>query len=140
MCRRTGVDPSAAYAIVARYRAADEAPVDPDAKLKALTEFNTTLAKLMQRLKKDAGAKAIAQNYKGTGRQAFRRQLWVHFTSGAVIDLWLDNGHLGLGGVVMNPPPGTEAKPLPRRLPYGDKKPEAIYAEAAKLLKEWANP
>ena len=105
-----------------------------------LLAFNTTLAKLMQRLKKDAGAESISQNYRGTGSQAFRRQLWVRFKSGAVIDLWLDNGRLGFGGVVMNRPPGNAPGVLPKSLPYGDKSPEQVYAEAAELLKVWATP
>lgn len=128
------------YAVVARYLAADEAvlPADNNAKY---GEFNTKLAKLMQKLKKDAGAKSIAQNYKGTGSQAFRRQLWVHFGSGAVIDLWLDKGYLKFGGVVMNGPPNKEDKyHMPNAIPYGDKTPEHVYEEAAKHLKAWANP
>ena len=118
--------------VVAKFLQA-EAPTD-------LLAFNTTLAKLMQRLKRDAGAKNIAQNYRGTGSQAHRRQLWVHFTSGAVIDLWLDDGYLKLGGVAMVNPPGVEPKPLVRKIPYGNMTPEQVYAEASKLLKVWANP
>lgn len=102
--------------------------------------YNTTLAKLMQRLKKDAGAEKIAQNYRGTGSQKARRQLWVRFKSGAVIDLWLNDKYLGFGGVVMNRSPGSEPAPLPKGIPYGDKDPEQIYKEAAALLKVWANP
>lgn len=67
--------------------------------------YNTRLAKLLQQLKRDAGAETVAQNYRGTGKQAFRRQLFVRFKSGAVIDLWLENSHIGFGGVVRNSPP-----------------------------------
>ena len=63
-------------------------------------EFNTQLAKLLQKLKKDAGAESLQQNYKGTGSQVHRRQLYTIFKSGAVIDLWLESDRLGLGGVV----------------------------------------
>jgi hypothetical protein len=134
------VTTATAIAVFARFVNGDEPQVDPDAKFKEMLAFNTTLAKLLQRLKRDAGAKNISQNYKGTGRQAYRRQLWVHFTSGAVIDLWLDNGYLKFGGVVMNPPPGVEARPLIKAISYEGKTPEHVYTEAAKHLKEWAAP
>ncbi len=127
------------YAVVARFVNADDAPAPTDANAQ-WGEFNTKLAKLMQKLKKDAGAKSIAQNYKGTGSQAYRRQLWVHFASGAVIDLWLDKGYLKFGGVVMNGVPGAEGRSLPGGIKYEGKTPEHVYAEAAKHLKEWAAP
>lgn len=106
----------------------------------ALVVYNTTLAKLFQRLKKDAGATSIAQNYRGTGTQSYRRQLWVHFKSGAVIDLWLNAIDLGLGGVVKNRPPGAAPGELPRSIAYDDKTPEQVYDEAMPLLRAWANP
>ena len=125
-------------AVVARFVAGeDAAPADANAQW---GEYNTKLAKLLQRLKKDAGAKSISQNYKGTGSQAFRRQLWVNFVSGAVVDLWLDKGYLKFGGVVMNAPPGVEGRGLPKAIPYEGKKPEQVYEEAAKHLKAWAAP
>lgn len=103
------------------------------------TAYNTTLAKLFQRLKKDAGAASIAQNYRGTGGQAHRRQLWVRFKSGAVIDLWLEHEGVRFGGVVKNAPAGgTHA--LPRGIQYAGKTPEQVYAEAATELRAWANP
>ena len=65
-------------------------------------EFNTTLSKLMKGLKKDAGVKSIRQNYKGTGSQKAVRQLWVRFTGGSVIDIWLQHHTISFGGVVAN--------------------------------------
>jgi hypothetical protein len=126
-------------AVVARFVAGDDAAPPADANAQ-WGEYNTKLAKLLQRLKKDAGARNISQNYKGTGSQAFRRQLWVHFASGAVIDLWLDKGYLKFGGVVMNAVPGTEGRSLPGGIKYEGKKPEQVYEEAAKHLKAWAAP
>jgi hypothetical protein len=97
--------------------------------------FNTKLAKLLQRLKKDAEAKTIKQNYKGTGSQKFRRQLWVRFNSGAVIDLWLEKEALGLGGVVTN----GVGNPLTKKaILYQGKTPEQVYAEVMPVLKAWA--
>ena len=101
--------------------------------------FNTELAKLMQKLKKDAGASSISQNYRGTGSQAHRRQLWVRFKSGAVIDLWLEESKVGLGGIVKNGVPG-KPKGLVKEVAYGNKTPEQVYKEVAGHLKEWANP
>ncbi len=97
--------------------------------------YTTALAKLLQRLKKDAGAKTIAQNYRGTGARAYRRQLWVHFTSGAVIDLWLEASGLKFGGVVKN---GVGGAPLPAGVAYDGRSPAEVYAEAARLLRDWA--
>jgi hypothetical protein len=103
-------------------------------------EYNTKLAKLMAKLKKEAGAKSIKQNYKGTGKQKARRQLWVRFKSGAVIDIWIDMGYVGLGGVVTNRPPGSDVLLSKKRIPYDNNTPEQTYAEVLKVLKPWANP
>jgi len=100
-----------------------------------INAFNTKLARLFQKLKKDAAAKSIAQNYKGTGSQKFRRQLWIRFKSGAVIDVWLEN-NLKLGGVVMN---GIGHPISTRLVKYDDKTPEQVYAEASRILNAWAN-
>jgi hypothetical protein len=125
------------YAVVARYLNADGPPADANEQW---GEFNTKLAKLLQKLKKDAGAERVGQNYKGTGSQAYRRQVWARFTSGAVIDLWLDKGYLKFGGVVKNAVPGSEGRALPDHIKYENKTPEQVYTEVAKHLKEWAAP
>lgn len=111
----------------------------PEEKAAALDTYNAQLAKLMQKLKKDAGAEKIAQNYKGTGSKKHRRQLWVNFKSGAVIDLWLDTGFLQFGGVVRNGPPGKAKGAPPAAITYGDKTPEEVYTLAARGLASWAN-
>lgn len=125
------------FASARSVHAEEAAPADANTQW---NEFNTKLAKLMQKLKKDAGAEAIAQNYKGTGSKAYRRQLWIHFTSGAVIDLWLDNGFMKFGGVVKKRAPGAEGRSLPETIKYEKQTPEQVYAEAAKHLKEWGAP
>lgn len=108
-------------------------------KLSAL-DFNTALAKLLQRLKKDAGADRVAQNYRGTGSQEFRRQLWVNFRGGAVIDLWLEHNRIGLGGVVKRGPAGRAPIHLPSAVSYSGKTPDQVYEEVARILREWAMP
>jgi hypothetical protein len=102
-------------------------------------DYNTKLAKLMKKLKKDAGAATIRQNYKGTGSQKARRQLWIRFKSEAVIDVWLDMGYVTFGGVVTNRPPGSDVTLTTKKLPYKDT-PEQTYKEIVKILKPWANP
>jgi hypothetical protein len=106
--------------------------------IEEITAYNGALAKLFQRLKKDAGAERIAQNYRGTGSQVFRRQLWVRFKSGAVIDLWLERHGVKFGGVVSISPGGS--LPLPRGVAYEGKTPAQVYAEVAPMLRAWANP
>lgn len=102
--------------------------------------FNTELAKELKKLKKDAGVKSIKQEYRGTGSQKFRRQLWVRFKNGAVIDLWLDRKGLGLGGVVARRPDDSASpEPIPKSVPYAGKSPAEVYREAARLLKMWAH-
>jgi len=63
-------------------------------------EFNTQLAKLMQKLKKDAGAASIKGGYKGTGGQKHRRQVWVKWADGPTIDIFLADDYVQLGGVI----------------------------------------
>lgn len=102
-------------------------------------EYNKALSKLLKRLKRDAGAESIRQNYKGTGKKKYKRQLWVQFKSGAVIDLWLEKDRLGLGGVVKRrADPSKAPHPLPKAIKYEGKSPEEVYKEAARLLKRWA--
>lgn len=117
---------------------ADDAqePKDP---IDVLAEYNQKLAKLCQKLKKDAGAETIQGNYKGTGRQRFRRQVFVRFKSGAFLDLWLENDRLEFGGVAVRSAPGQEAKALQRGVPYKGRTPEEVYKEVAQILNAWAN-
>lgn len=104
--------------------------------------YTATLAKFFQKLKKDAGAESVCQNYKGVGTQRMRRQLWVRFKNGACIDLWLNEKHLLFGGVVCNPPhAGTDGPDIfHRTIPYSDAAPEVIYQQAMPILKAWATP
>ena len=92
-----------------------------------LIAFNTALAKLLLRLKRDTGATTVAQNYRGTGSRAYRRQVFVRFPN-KVTDLWLENDRIELGGVTT----------VLGKLPYGDKSPEQVYAELVPVLKAWA--
>ena len=98
-------------------------------------QYNTELAKQMSKLKKDTGASTIQQNYKGTGSQAFRRQLWVRWEKlGAVIDLWLENGFIRLGGVVTR---GGNGTPNPKVIKYNGRPKEQVYADVVQALKGW---
>jgi hypothetical protein len=87
--------------------------------------YNAAVARLAQRLKRDVGAENVAQNYKGTGSQAHRRQLWVRYPNptGRGVDVWLDSGFAQIGGVMATPAGVTQ-----RRLVYGEQTPEEVYA------------
>lgn len=107
-----------------------------------LVAFNTALASLLKRLKKDVGSCTVKQNYRGTGSQKARRQMWVRFDKGGVIDIWLDNGFAIFGGIVARREfdgPGFEKTHIPHgtRISYGDKTPEQVYGEIVSYLRPW---
>jgi len=106
-----------------RHQLAEE-EVDHDA-------YNAALAKLMKGLKHDASVKSMRQEYKGTGSQKARRQLWTRFKNGAVLDIWLDKGSVKFGGVVARPsyPDPRVIKNLP--------KPEETYRRIKEILNKW---
>ena len=93
--------------------------------------FNAAVAKLIgKNLKKDAGASAIRQNYKGTGKQAHRRQLYINIGDAAGVDVWLDSGYVNIGGV-LSAPKGFETKKM-----MGDMTPEQVYQWLSGTLKK----
>lgn len=63
-------------------------------------EFNSALAKKLKSLKKDIGVTNMRQNYKGTGGNAHRQQIYIRFENGNSIDIFLEDDHVLLGGVV----------------------------------------
>jgi len=92
--------------------------------------FNAAVAKLIgKNLKKDAGASSIQQNYKGTGKKAHRRQLYISIGDAASVDVWLDSGYVNIGGVI-SPPKGHESKKM-----MGDMTPEQVYQWLSGTLK-----
>lgn len=62
--------------------------------------FSNALSKEIKKHKKALNIKSIKQNYKGTGKQAHRRQLWIRFNNGEVIDIFLDGPLVRIGGVL----------------------------------------
>ena len=62
--------------------------------------FSNALSKEIKKHKKALNIKSIKQNYKGTGKQAHRRQLWIRFNNGDVIDIFLDGPVVRIGGVL----------------------------------------
>lgn len=88
--------------------------------------FTGQIGRALGPYKKGAGLKSIRQNYKGTGSQRARRQLYIQLTTGQVIDVWLDTDSYILGGVTVTRVPG--------RWPYGDRTPEAIAGAIAGQL------
>lgn len=107
-------------------------PGDIDAAL----EYNLRLAKLLQRLKRDAGAALVKANYKGTGSKRHRRQVFVRFQNGLVIDLWLEDNNIGFAGVAQRGVQGPNG--FVKEIPYGGRTPEEVYKEVAEVLQHWA--
>jgi len=101
-----------------------------------MMEFNNGLSKELKKLKKNLGAKRIQQNYRGTGKQAHRRQFYIHFAEPAVIDVFLENDEIKLGGVVWINSKGERLKPVPSKVKYSNT-PAETYKEVEKVLKEW---
>lgn len=94
-------------------------------------EFNTVLARLLQGLKRDLGALTVRQGYRGTGRSAHRRQIFVHFSNDRIIDLWLEADNVGMGGVIR---PSSQAG---QELHEG-RQPEQVYAALVERLRSFS--
>jgi hypothetical protein len=74
-----------------------------------LQDFNQKLARILKKLKKDAGVHAIRQDFKGTGRLAHRRQIWLYPIDNNVSwDLWLEGTYITIGWFRL--PPGGAVK------------------------------
>lgn len=94
-------------------------------------EFSKALAKEIKRHKKALNVKSIQQNYKGTGSKAHKRQLYIRFNNGEVIDIFLEGPYVLLGGVIKhgygrvdarNRPPAAVAKEVAEKLmPLGQR-------------------
>lgn len=110
---------------------AGKPPGVPNPSVADANTFNTALAKELKKLKKAVGATKIRQGYKGTGRQKFRRQVWVDVPwNSRGIDLWLEASAIGMGGVIAPFGQGV-------RIPYADKSPQEVYQEVEDFFREW---
>ena len=99
---------------------------------------NEGLSKQLKKLKKDLGAKTIKQNYRGTGAKKHRRQFWIRFANHSVIDVFLNDNDIQLGGVVWIDPRGNRVKPSPDRIKY-EETPERTYEKVKTVLKHWVD-
>lgn len=61
--------------------------------------YNATLAKKLQSIKKDLGAKRVYRGYRGTGSKSHRYQIWVEMSNGRPVDLWLEADRVTIGGI-----------------------------------------
>ena len=89
--------------------------------------FTGEVAKAIQKHKKVLGVSNIRQNYKGTGSQVARRQLYVSFKTNQVIDIWLDENAVKFDGCCRQGLASLAVK-------YEDKTPTQIAAEVAQVL------
>jgi len=102
----------------------------------AAKDYNLRLAKLLQKLKRDAGAKFVVGNYKGTGSKRHRRQIFVRFTNDLSIDLWLEDDNVSFAGVSQRGVQGPNG--FVKEIPYGGRTPEEVYKDVAGVLAYWA--
>lgn len=100
--------------------------------------YNAELGKLLKGLKKTLGATSINTNYRGTGSKAYARQYWIRFANGAVLDVFLENGVILLGGVVWINPRGERVMPAPSRIEYTV--PSETYEKVVEVLRAWMAP
>lgn len=104
----------------------EEELYEQDSGIKTLIDFNNQILKNLRRLKRDLEVQTLRQGYKGTGSQAYRTQVWMRFSNGKSIDLFLNKDNVRVGGV-MNSGLST--------VNYGDKTPEQVYEEIRNILK-----
>lgn len=103
-----------------------ESAVDP---LDEREQFTADVARELLRMKRALGITGMRQNYKGTGSQRFRRQLWTRFADVGPIDIWLDRESFQIGGVL----PGG----LSGSFKYGEGDAKQAAARIAEVLQEW---
>jgi len=92
-----------------------------------LAKYTAAIAKALLKLRRPYGIRSIRQNYKGTGRQRARRQLWVKLSNDEAVDVWLDAESYSIGGVTMLRMKGS--------FPYFGKSPALVAREIADKLK-----
>jgi hypothetical protein len=96
-------------------------PIDIEA------QYTADIGKELLRLRSAYGLQGIRQNYRGTGRQRARRQLYIRLENGALVDVWLNSSDYEIGGVTLIRIRGT--------FPYGGRPPATIAREIAEKLK-----
>ena len=96
------------------------------------------VAKAFKKHKKDAGIKSLSQNYKGTGSKIADRQLYIRFTNGAVIDIWVYPTFVQYGGVVAMRADGKRIEPQPRGFKYENMSHADIGKRIADELTAWS--
>lgn len=96
-------------------------------------EYTGQLSKAIKKYKKRLGIKSIRQNYKGTGRNKHRRQLYLRFKNGAVMDIWLESSGVTFGGVVMRGGRGRK----PSSVPYNDRSAKEVSADVRREIHSW---
>lgn len=102
----------------------------PTVALIGALAFNTDLAAKLRGLKKSIKATTVRQEYRGTGSQSHRRQIWVRAEGlpRGFTDLWLDTKSVSLGGVS-----GLAGRPP---IAYGEQTVDEVYDAIVKALRE----
>ena len=128
--------PSRVRLATALYELSERVAMEPPSDIDAALAFNVLLAKRLQALKRDAGAESVKANYKGTGRQRFRRQLWVRFVRGMTVDLWLEQDRISFLGVTQRGVRGPNG--VVTEIQYAGRSPDEVYKEVAAVLAHWS--
>ena len=101
-------------------------------------KFTDMIAKAFKKHKKVAGITNVRQNYKGTGSKRARRQLYIKFDNGAVIDIVLSPESVQYMGVVAIRADGKRIEPQPRGFKYENMKVADIGKRIADDLASWS--
>jgi hypothetical protein len=91
-------------------------------------QFTADVSKQILKLRNEYGLKSVRQNYKGTGSQRANRQLFISFSSGDLVDVWLKDTTYKIGGV-------TQLR-VRGEFPYSDKTPSVIAKDVCEWLKK----
>lgn len=100
-------------------------------------DYTAAIAKLVQGLKREGHVESVRQNYKGTGKERARRQLWVNFTGGGVMDIWFNHTGVSFGGIVKRLPRGQGSGIALPNVPYNGRAPEAVWEDVRGWILAW---
>jgi hypothetical protein len=104
--------------------------------------YTATLAKFFQKLKKDAGAESVCQNYKGVGTQRMRPSALGTLQERRLYRPLAKREAPAFRWRGLQPAARWNGCPdiWKKAIPYSDAAPEVIYQQAMALLKAWATP
>lgn len=103
---------------------ADESMIDP---IDVLSQYTADIARELLKLRRAYGWAGVRQNYKGTGSQRAKRQLFIRLPTDEAVDVWLETQGYQIGGVTILWIKGN--------FPYNGRHPAEVAKEIAEKLK-----